>query len=69
MGRVVVVGEGIVVVAVGGWGFDHFEVQGRRIHRTVAVVLVPRSKGSKRTMISIDDPVDRESGGRVEEVQ
>ena len=67
MGPVVVAGEGIVVVAVGG--FDHFEDRGRRIHQTVGAALVPKSKGSKRTIISIDDLVDRESRGRVEEIQ
>lgn len=59
MGLVVVAGEGIVVVAAGG--FDHFEDRGRRIHQTVGVVSVLKSKGSKRTIISIDDLVDRES--------
>jgi len=67
VGPVVVAGEGIVVVAVGG--FDHFEDRGRRIHQTVGAALVPKSKGSKRTIISIDDLVDRESRGRVEEIQ
>ena len=66
MGLVVVAGEGIVVAA---GGFDHFEDRGRRIHQTVGVVSVLKSKGSKRTIISIDDLVDRESRGRVEEIQ
>jgi hypothetical protein len=66
VGRTAVVGEGIVV-AVGG--FDRFEDQGRRIHQTVAVVSGPKSKESKRTIISVDDLVDRESGGRVEKGQ
>ena len=66
---VAVVGEGIAVVAVEG--VDRFEDQGRRIHRTVGVVLVPELKPeeSKRTIISVDDLGDRESKRRVEQVQ
>lgn len=43
-GRAVVVGEGIVV-AVGG--FDRFEDQGRRIHRTVVVAPGLRPKNDR----------------------
>ena len=66
MERAAVVGEGIVVAVE---GFDRFEDQGRRIHQTVAVVPGPKPKESKRTIISVGDLVDRESGGRIEEVQ
>ena len=66
MGRAAVVEEGIVVAVE---GFDRFEDQGRRIHQTVAVVPGPKPKESKRTTISTDDFVDRESRGRLEEVQ
>ena len=67
MGWAAVVGEGIVVVAVEE--FDRSEGQGRRIRQTVAVVPGPKPKEFKRAIISIDDLVDRESRGRVEEVQ
>ena len=67
MGLAVVVGEGIVVVAVEG--FDRSEDRGRRIHQTVGVVPGPKPKESKRTIISIGDLVDRESRRRIEEVQ
>ena len=67
MGWAVVVGEGIAVVAVEG--FDRSEGQGRRIRQTVAVVPGPKPKESNRTIISIDDHVDRESKGKVKEVQ
>jgi len=60
--RAAVVGEGIVVVAVEE--FDRFEDRERRIHRTVAVVRGQKPRGCERTIINIDNLVDREEGGR-----
>ena len=45
MGRVAVVGEEIVVVAVEG--FDRFEDQERRIHQTVVVARGQKSEEHK----------------------
>ena len=50
MEPVVVVGEGIVVAE---GGFDRFEDQERRIHRTVAVAPGQKPGEYKRTIISI----------------
>lgn len=49
--------EGIVVVE----GFDRFEGQERRIRRTVVVVPGQKPEKYKRTIISVDDLIDRES--------
>ena len=57
MERPAVAEEGIVVVE----GFDRFEGQERRIRRTVVVVPGQKPEKYKRTIISVDDLIDRES--------